>query len=179
MIEFLLTIGNLKRTKRQGWLNNSIKEAESIADHMHRMGIISMAITDTSINKDKLVKMALVHDLAEAIIGDITPDDKVSKEKKFELEYGGIKTFIEQLKGSSFSKDIESLWLEYEQGTTPEAILCKDIDKYEMIMQAFEYEKAGYGPLQSFFDSTRGKFQHPEIIHLVDELYRYRDSSHK
>jgi putative hydrolase of HD superfamily len=67
--DFLETCGNLKRTKRSGWVNNNVKEPESIADHMHRMGLISMLITDASIDRSKLVKMAIVHDIAEAIAG--------------------------------------------------------------------------------------------------------------
>ena len=176
MLEFLQTIGKLKSTKRTGWLNNSIKEAESIADHMHRMSIISMSISDDKIDKNKLIKMAMVHDLAEAVVGDITPHDGVSMEEKFKMEYDGIKLFKSQLLvETAFANEIEALWKEYEEGTSPEALLCKDIDKFEMIMQAYEYECAGYGPLQSFFDSTRGKFSHPEIKRMVSELYEKRD----
>ena len=69
MNDFLITCGNLKRTKRTGWIRNSINNPESIADHMHRMSLIAMSIKDTKIDKQKLVKMAIVHDLAEAIAG--------------------------------------------------------------------------------------------------------------
>ena len=37
--------------------------------------------------------------------------------------------------------EISALWEEYEAATTPEALLVKDLDKFEMIVQAFEYEK--------------------------------------
>jgi putative hydrolases of HD superfamily len=144
MLDFLLTCGNLKRIKRTGWLNHGIKEAESIADHMHRMSILAMSLKDPNIDKYKLIKMAIVHDLAEAVAGDITPDQGVSKEAKFKLEFDGIQLFKAQLNGSPFSLEIESLWLEYENGTSPEAKVCKDFDKYEMILQAFEYEKGTF-----------------------------------
>ena len=48
---------------------------------------------------------------------------------------------------------------EYEAGETNEAKLCKDFDKIEMILQAFEYESAQGKDLQEFFDSTAGKWR--------------------
>lgn len=59
---------------------------ESVADHMYRMSMLSFMVTDASINKDKLIKICLVHDLAESIVGDITPHCGVSKEEKKRLE---------------------------------------------------------------------------------------------
>lgn len=61
-------------------------KTESIADHMYRMSIMVQLIQDSSINKDKCIRMALVHDMAEAITGDITPDDGISAETKNLLE---------------------------------------------------------------------------------------------
>ncbi|KAJ3305282.1 HD domain-containing protein 2 [Kappamyces sp. JEL0829] len=172
--DFLLTCGNLKKTKRTGWINHKVAQPESIADHMHRMGIICMAITDPRIDRAKLVKMAIVHDIAEAIAGDITPFDGISPSDKHQMELAAIDTYVQQLSSSAFALEVKALWLEYENGTTNEAMVCKDIDKYEMILQAYEYEKDGFGPLDSFFESTRGKFKHPEIITLVDELLQKR-----
>ena len=62
------------------------EKAESIADHMYRMSIMAQLIDDSSIDKNKCIKMALVHDMAEAITGDITPDDGISAEEKTRLE---------------------------------------------------------------------------------------------
>ena len=59
---------------------------ESVADHMYRMSMLSFLITDSTIDKNKLMKICLVHDLAESIVGDITPFDGVSIEDKRQLE---------------------------------------------------------------------------------------------
>lgn len=64
----------------------AFEKTESIADHMYRMSIMTQLIEDSSINKEKCIKMALVHDMAEAITGDITPDDGISAEEKLQLE---------------------------------------------------------------------------------------------
>lgn len=120
--------------------------------------------------------MAVVHDLAEAIVGDITPSDGVSAKDKHAMEKEAMESFVETLGSSAESLDIMGLWLEYEQAATPTSLLCKDIDKFEMILQAFEYENGnlsnvdGHGPLDSFFATTRGKFRHPAVIKLVADL---------
>lgn len=50
------------------------------------MSMISFLVQDPAVDKDKLMKICMVHDLAEAIVGDITPHDGVSKEEKRKLE---------------------------------------------------------------------------------------------
>lgn len=70
---------------------------------------------------------------------------------------------------------------EYEEQKTPEARLVKELDRFDMILQAFEYEKAENRPhsLQQFFDSTNGKFSHPLITCLVTELHNRRSDFEK
>ena len=61
-------------------------QTESIADHMYRMSLMVQLIQDPAINKEKCIKMALVHDMAEAITTDIIPDDNISLDEKKQLE---------------------------------------------------------------------------------------------
>lgn len=65
---------------------------------------------------------------------------------------------------------------EYENQSSPEAKFAKDLDRYDMILQAFEYEKREKAPkkLEEFFKSCYGKFDHPFIQDLVKELYKQR-----
>ena len=82
------------------------------------------------------------------------------------------------LVGKGAGSEIMELWKEYSERKTPEAKFVKDLDRFEMILQAFEYEKAeeNVGRLQDFFESTKGKFQHPMVIKWVEELYEQRQS---
>lgn len=70
---------------------------------------------------------------------------------------------------------------EYENQSSPEAKFAKDLDRYDMILQAFEYEKRENAPkkLDEFFQATYGKFNHPFIQDLAKELYRQRDEFEK
>ncbi|KAJ2079997.1 hypothetical protein H4R24_003400 [Coemansia sp. RSA 988] len=177
VIDFLSIVERLKRTKRTGWINNGITGPESIADHMYRMGIMAMLIDDAAIDRTKCIKMSIVHDLAEALVGDITPYDGVSKEQKYVLEREGMQKIVQSLNNSSVAQEIESLWLEFEDNETSEANLVHDLDKCEMIQQAMEYEVSDGKQLDSFFESTKDIFTHPQVKAWVEEIYRRRKSS--
>ncbi|KAL2482885.1 Metal-dependent phosphohydrolase [Forsythia ovata] len=82
-IDFLSLCHRLKTTKREGWVRRQVENPESIADHMYRMGLMALISADIpDINRDKCMKMAIVHDIAEAIVGDITPSDGIPKHEK-------------------------------------------------------------------------------------------------
>lgn len=122
----------------------------------------------------KCLKMALVHDLAEAQVGDITPHCGVSDHDKHSRERQAMISMTNTLTGGSgdcsgttgsslgmVGSEILKLWEEYEEGTSMEAKLVKDMDKLEMILQALEYEQDGENKksLDGFFDSTRDKWK--------------------
>ncbi|KAJ1830211.1 hypothetical protein LPJ73_008317 [Coemansia sp. RSA 2703] len=174
VVSFLSIVEKLKRTKRTGWINNGIKGPESIADHMYRMGIMAMLVDDSALDRTKCIKMAIVHDLAEALVGDITPYDGVSKEQKRALEQSGMQQIVETLGNTAQAQEIAALWQEYEDDVTDEAHLVHDLDKCEMIQQAMEYEHSDQTQLESFFASTRGIFRHPQVQSWVDEIQRRR-----
>jgi putative hydrolase of HD superfamily len=113
----------VQTTKRTGWVNSGVKLPESISDHMHRMSVISLLLgccknPDNDVDVDKCIKMSIVHDLAEAIVGDITPHCGISKDKKFEMEFDAITKMTNMVGGSDVAnaKLILDLWLEYEKG---------------------------------------------------------------
>ena len=83
----------------------------------------------------RCMKIGLVHDLAEALVGDITPHCGVSKEEKARREAEAMETIRASLPGSAVGAEIVALWHEYEAGATPEARVMKDLDKFEMCMQ--------------------------------------------
>ncbi|QHS71799.1 5'-deoxynucleotidase SPAR_B03380 [Saccharomyces paradoxus] len=144
ILAFLNVVQQLKIQKRTGYLDLGIKECESISDHMYRLGIITMLIKDPRVNRDKCVRIALVHDIAESLVGDITPVDPIGKEEKHRREWETIKYLCEVLinpYNEIAAKEIMDDWLAYENVTSLEARYVKDIDKYEMLVQCFEYER--------------------------------------
>ncbi|XP_061350181.1 uncharacterized protein LOC133295372 isoform X2 [Gastrolobium bilobum] len=159
-IDFLSICHHLKTTKRAGWVRKDVEDPESIADHMYRMGLMALIAADIpGVDRNKCVKMAIVHDIAEAIVGDITPSDGISKEEKSRREQEALDHMCKVLGGGPRAKEIAELWTEYEANSSPEAKFVKDLDKVEMILQALEYEDEQGKDLVEFFQSTAGKFQ--------------------
>lgn len=66
--------------------------------------------------------------------------------------------------------------MEYENQESKEANLVKDLDRFDLICQAFEYEESLNEPLklQEFFAACDGKFKHPEVVRWVAELMQKR-----
>ncbi|XP_034699024.1 5'-deoxynucleotidase HDDC2-like isoform X1 [Vitis riparia] len=160
VIDFLTLCHRLKTTKRKGWINNGIKGPESIADHMYRMALMALIAGDLhGVNRERCIKIAIVHDIAEAIVGDITPSDGIPKKEKSRLERAALKEMCEVLGGGIRADEIKELWEEYENNSSLEANLVKDFDKVELILQALEYEMEHGKVLDEFFHSTAGKFQ--------------------
>lgn len=159
-IDFLTLCHQLKITKRKGWINHGIKGPESIADHMYRMSLMALIAGDLpGVNRERCIKIAIVHDIAEAIVGDITPSDGVPKQEKSRMEQAALNEMCEVLGGGMRAEEIKELWTEYENNASLEASLVKDFDKVEMILQALEYEMEHGKVLDEFFLSTAGKFQ--------------------
>ncbi|KAH7470815.1 hypothetical protein PRIC1_003360 [Phytophthora ramorum] len=175
-IEFLRLCGRLKTLKRTGWVNNKVALPESVADHMYRMGMCCMLLDDANetVNRSKCIKMAIVHDLAESLVGDITPHDGVAEEDKHRMEKEALDEICGTLGDTPSAAEIRSLWNEYEAGSTEEAKMVKDFDKFEMILQADDYERAQNIPLDDFFQSTKGKFRTPLVQSWVAELTSQR-----
>lgn len=147
------------------------------------MAMISMIVPDDKIDKVKAMKMCIVHDLAESIVGDITPNCGVSDDEKFSREKQAMEMLKDMLNKSNIVGDVADeilqLWMEYEECKTPEALFVKDLDRFDMILQADEYERAQGIDLQEFFDSTKGKFQHPFIVNLEKQLNKEREERMK
>ncbi|EQC28454.1 hydrolase-HD superfamily protein [Saprolegnia diclina VS20] len=177
-LDFLRVCGQLKRLKRTGWVNHQVHAPESVSDHMYRLAMCSLLLdNDSSVDRMKCIKMAIVHDLAEAFVGDITPHDGVSDEDKHKLERDAIDEICTKLGAESqAAKEIRDLWFEYENASTDEAKMVKDFDKFEMILQADEYESVQAVDLQDFFNSTQGKFKTPLVQSWVQELNTQRDA---
>lgn len=175
-VKFLELVGNLKHMKRTGWVLRNVKDCESISGHMYRMGMMSFLLDGSQgLDRIRVMELALVHDLAESIVGDITPYCGISREEKLLREFSAMSE-ISELLGPSKDKLLE-LFNEYEAGQTAEAKFVKDLDRLDMVMQAFEYEKRDNCPMkhQEFFDSTKGKFSHPLVINIVNEINAQRE----
>ncbi|KAE8602363.1 hypothetical protein XENTR_v10013959 [Xenopus tropicalis] len=178
LLQFMKLVGQLKRVPRTGWIYRQVEKPESVSDHMYRMAVMAMLTEDRKLNKDRCIRLALVHDMAECIVGDIAPADNISKEEKHRKEKDAMQ-HLTQLLPDILKTEVYNLWEEYEHQSTAEAKFVKELDQCEMILQALEYEELENRPgrLQDFYNSTAGKFNHPEVVQLVSAIYEERDSA--
>ena len=119
---------------------------------MYRMSIITMLAPPalaSRLNIPHCTKMALVHDMAELLVGDITPMDDVPKAEKAKREAETMKFLCCELLGGIGEQkqgaDIKAIFEEYEESETLESIFVHDVDKVELLLQMVEYEKQAGG----------------------------------
>ena len=141
--EFIRAAAGLKELKRAGWIEKfSITDGESVADHSFGAAVTAMVLSDAmGLDSERAVKMALLHDVAESEIGDITPDG-MPHDKKKELETEAFLRIASVLPGG-MRAEYASIWDEFCAGKTPEARIVAQADKIDMALQAVTYEGAG------------------------------------
>ena len=136
------------------------------------------------------MKIALVHDIAEALVGDITPPESsgISENTKHALEEEAFKKIASYLlldqnntddsneENTKLGKELQSYYQEYMDQKTKEGQLCKQFDKLEMIIQAYEYESSQGVVLDTFYKSTMNSFKHPYLQQVHAELLKRRQA---
>lgn len=170
--EFFKAVLKLKTTGRQGWKDKlAMRNPESVADHCYAVTVIAMVLSDRKkLDTQRIIRMSLLHDLAESITGDLTPD-MVSKSKKTKLENTAMRKILQNL-DESLQKEYWDIWQEYQKGKTAEAVFLHQIDKLEMTLQAREYRKQGYSNKQisQFFKSAAGEITDEGIAKLIPNV---------
>ena len=112
--------------------------------------------------------MALLHDLAEADTGDVTPKEK--QENHQELEDDAMRRILGGLDDAQ-RELYWSIWVEYQDKSSPEAVLVHDADKIEMVLQALEYQsKSNNCELDRFYHAMVS----PERRKIVDKIKERR-----
>jgi putative hydrolase of HD superfamily len=143
LIRLLREAGKLKRTRRTGWVEAGVSGPESVADHSYRVALLSMLLSDhRGLDTLKAVRMAILHDLAEAVTGDLTPRQKTPEHGAEELRaFAGLVEGLPTRQRQTYLEAME----EYVAGETGEAALVRAADRLEMVLQALEYEEFGAG----------------------------------
>ena len=134
VLAFLRAAERLKTVTRSGW--TSTGEAESVAEHTWRLCLMAMVLYGRAEDIDlaRLLKMCLIHDLGEAIGGDVPAPAQVAASPKAGQERADLLSLVEPLAAAG-RREILELWDEYEAASSPEAKLAKGLDKLETILQ--------------------------------------------
>jgi len=179
IVDFCKYVGKLKRISRKGWVSwAKVKRPESVADHSFRSAILAMCLSDLrGLDTEKIVRMALLHDVHEALLGDYDYFDKkkIGQDEVKEREKIAINKIFSVLPETIKGKYI-LLADEYRRQETEDANLVRQIDEIEMIMQALEYEKEGYDKikLQAFWDNVRKNLKDHDFKMMFELLEKER-----
>lgn len=137
LVAFIKRAEKLKTELRHSWLSDTNRQ-ESVAEHSWMLALIAMTIFDSidlELDRLKVMKMVTVHDLAEAITGDIPTFEKSKrKDQKYKTEKAAIIAITQGLP-KNISNEILGLWQEMEDNQTPEAKLAQCLDKIEVLIQ--------------------------------------------
>lgn len=167
-LDFLKTVGRSKRLLRSGWLREKVKDPESVAEHSFRVSVLAMVLSDKlgyELDRNKLIKMAILHDLGEVITGDLVTErhdviDLKKRDEKEKAEREGIRQIFDKV---GLADEYVKIFDEMIGRTTPEAKVFWQFDKLEMGLQALEYEEEQGKDLEEFFENV-------ELYHVRDPL---------
>lgn len=170
-LRLAFTAFRLKDEPRGGWVLRSVRDPESVADHCWGTALLCLLYaSEEGVDEAEAVRMALLHDLAEAETGDViaraSPADRtVSEEAKAQREAHAIETLLPP----GFDA-VRRSWQAYEDRSAPVALFVRDMNLVDMCMQAVLYQEQqrydpsqvvpsqdGYTHLDEFFVSARSR----------------------
>jgi len=162
----LLELLHLKALPRAGWVRAGVAEPESVASHAWGVAWLVLLWCPPEVDRDRAMAMAIVHDLGEVRVGDITPHDGVAAADKSAAEEAAVRGLLAPLQ----RPDLVDIWLEYEAGETACARFVKACDKLDMALQAIRYGTLQGLELQEFIDSARRQATEHGFGALFEEL---------
>jgi putative hydrolases of HD superfamily len=194
MIDALLEAFALKDEPRTGWRLRGIRNPESVADHSWGTAyLVLLYAGEACANRCRALEIAIVHDLAEALTGDVATrvvemnDARVASEKR-EREREAMDRLLADYPPSERQR-VFGAWREYEERTTTEARFVRDMNLIDMCLQALRYERGGrydgdapnphfsdYKGLDEFFATSKPRLCTTTGRHLFEEVFaRYSE----
>ncbi|MBQ8080278.1 MAG: HD domain-containing protein [Clostridia bacterium] len=170
LIDFLRVMERLKDAPRHCWTTGGRRE--SVAEHSWRVSLMAMLMADEfpEADIDKVIRMCLVHDIGEAITGDIpaflkTDADRATEGREVDALIGGLPAPWPQTLGALFA--------EMDAQETLEAKLYKALDRMEAIQSHNESDVSTWLPLEYDLNLTYGEANaafHPYLMRLRAEM---------
>jgi len=175
IVEFIETIYKLKEIKRTGWVKRKIKNPESIADHCFMVSILAYLFAkENNLNENKCIKLALIHDFGESLIGDIITYNKSEKFQKNKTEME--KEAIKKLSILINKKELIKLFNELEAQKTKESRFVKQLDKLDAFIQSKIYSKNYNSDYLAFKKDVEKITTYKDIKNIVNKIHiKWRD----
>ncbi|KAH6959693.1 hypothetical protein BKA56DRAFT_600862 [Ilyonectria sp. MPI-CAGE-AT-0026] len=168
---FMLTMSRLKRLRREGWARKGIEHPESVAAHSFGVALMGF-FAPRGLDKMTCVAIGMIHDMAESIVGDITPHDRVPKEEKRAREREAVRSIVSNLACCDDVTAVQfwNYWLDYDEGRTPEGKWVKETDKLECYYQAHIYKQEEPERDLEEFEGLESKITLPDLKDWLNKL---------
>jgi len=195
MISTLIELQRLKGLERTGWMLRGIAAgAESVASHSYGVAVAAMLLADevaargVEVNMERLLRVALLHDWAEARVGDMprTATLYFGAEARKRAERAAFKDIVNDLETSGVAEKYNALHEDYEERASLEARLVKAADVIDLLVQTLAFERAGVRGLDEFWegiaerslglDGVAGEVVNEVLRKLLEERRRVLDS---
>lgn len=145
----LLEAAALKALDRAGWRRVGLDPVESVAAHSWGVGWLVALCCPPELSRERALLLALVHDLPEVRVGDLTPHDGVPKAEKRRREAEAAAAML------AHAPELLAAWREYEAAETAEARFVHELDRLDMGLHALASAKQPEAPdLTEFVESA-------------------------
>lgn len=137
-LQFLILIDKMKSVYRQTLLADKSRR-ETDAEHSWHIALMAMLFSEFApegVDRERVIKMCLVHDLVEIYAGDTFCYDKKAGEDKKEREMYAAEKLFSALPEDD-GKELKKLWLEFEEQETPDAIFSASLDRFQPLINNF------------------------------------------
>ncbi|MBB5825706.1 HD domain-containing protein [Micromonospora carbonacea] len=165
-MRFIFEAGVLKRAARTGWWFAGVKHPETIAEHSHRTALIGMILAAMEgADPARVTMLCVLHDTQETRTTDLP-----HIAKRYLTAAPNTAITADQVAGCppAVTDTITAAVTEYEAGETLDAIVARDADKLECLVQAVEYRHQGIDNVQRWIDSSRAALRTNSAHRLAD-----------
>jgi putative hydrolase of HD superfamily len=175
LLRFWHYAAELKVEPRKGWQGKFEGRVESVADHSFGVALLALYEGERrGCDLEKILKLALIHDLEEAITGDLTPKDKtrLGPTRVQKVREAAIRELVSKLPAKSRASYL-GLWIDLRERRSKEARLVHQLDKVEMAFQAHEYGRTkGRRKLRDFYESASEETSDPVLRRSLESVMR-------
>ncbi len=159
IIDTVMHLDTLSELPRTGWLLRGVRPCESIADHSLGVALVAMMLTDAmraegqSVDGERVLRMAVLHDAPEAKTGDVPMPSKTPELSR------ALDQLEMQIAKGLLPEDLFANWQEAEAGESLEARIVRAADKIQMMIKVMVYERTKRGDLHEFWENEKN-FRH-------------------
>ena len=177
LLQFLHLAEKLKCHTRHSWTSSG--RQESVAEHVYRLLVFAWLVREEFPDYDmnRVMELALFHDMGEALTGDIPAFEKDKEDEKKEEQ---AQEKIAGMLPEPYRGRLADIFREVEEKKTKESRLLAALDKLEALIQHNEADLSTWLPLEYDLQLTYGQEQTKSIPYMKKLRKRvYEDSVKK